>query len=80
MGFEMEVIWSKVFTDENFVYRDNEKDLALADGLMGWANCMAGNKPPKEFGTGMVKIGKLLGISCQPETLMAYSQEQTNEN
>jgi hypothetical protein len=39
------------------------KDSLLADGLCGWACCMAGCKPPINFGKAMSLIGQKLGTS-----------------
>ena len=55
--------WPEVFTDENFRYGRDDEDLACAQGLMGWANCMCGNKPPEEFGKGMIKIYNVLRVT-----------------
>lgn len=66
-GFMPEPTFPEVFTNPNFEYSDikhfdakQTKRLACADGLMGWSLCMFGNKPPKTFGEGMVKIGEIL--------------------
>jgi len=60
----------EVFTNLKFEYKQDEKALAHCDGLMGWALCMGGNKPPENFGLGMIKIGKILGITPIHENLM----------
>jgi len=39
------------------------KDSLLADGLCGWACCMAGCEPPRKFGAGMALIGQELGTA-----------------
>lgn len=35
----------------------------VADGLVGWANCMAGSTPPENFGVGMALIEHQLGTA-----------------
>lgn len=55
------------------------KLLACADGLSGWAYCMAGNDPPEKFGEGMAAIGHLLGVTPLPENLSRYADEHLNE-
>ena len=77
------VEFSEVFTNEEFEYgrpNENVKNLALAEGLNGWAMCMSGNKPPKNFGIGMVKIGRVLDIELDrkgptAENLMALAKK-----
>ena len=44
----------------------------LADGLCGWANCMAGGIAPNNFGCGMAAIGAKLGIIATPDNLDKY--------
>lgn len=66
-------IWPKVFTDNKYVYHTGDETIACSDGLIGWAGCETGNKPPEGFGKGMVKIGKLLGISPTGENLIKYA-------
>lgn len=69
----MIVEFPRVFTEENFQYPENYNlSLICADGLIGWANCMSGQKPPEYFGIGMVKISNLLGIEATPEELEKY--------
>ena len=67
----------EVFTNKCFEYKPCDIDLAHCDGLMGWALCMSGNHPPENFGNGMIKIGKLLGITPQHENLMQYSNKKS---
>ena len=70
------ITYPEVFTNKKFQYGKTEKDkhLACADGLMGWGNCHI-QTPPEDFGTGMVKISQLLGISASPEALMEYADQ-----
>ena len=49
--------------------------LPCADGLMAWANCMAGNKPVELFGETIVQIGERLGITPTAENLSKYADE-----
>ena len=72
-------LWPEVFTDVNFDY-DKEypeekirKATAIADGLTGWGNCMAGGDIPENFGKSMVKIGKILNIVTTPDNLMSIT-------
>ena len=63
--------WPRVIVDSGYEYvGENIKERALADGLMAWGICMAGNKPPDNFGLAMVKIGKIVGVLATPENLM----------
>jgi hypothetical protein len=50
--------WPDVFISGIEVYEHSTagKLKAIADGLLGWANCMAGQEPPENFGKGMVCI------------------------
>lgn len=66
----MMVIWPQVFVEpEKATYPtiskqqcDKSHKQAVADGLCGWALCMSGNQPPKNFGKGMAKIAETLRI------------------
>ncbi len=54
--------WPEVFLDKNYSYPksmvgDDLLRRVISDGLIGWALCMLGNKPPESFGYGMVTIG-----------------------
>lgn len=76
-----EYIWPEVFLNSEFSYDPtdlNHKHKAWVDGLVGWANCMAGSKPPKEFGQGMCKIGLVLEGLVLYEELMQYSKKSLN--
>ena len=77
---KMEVQWPEVFTNSHFVYGsdDSDKLCAVADGLIGWGNCCAGNKPPEGFGKGMVEVSRRIGSSALPENLHALA-EKTND-
>lgn len=61
------VYWPKVTVYPDEPYRPEETDpvrrrmVAIADGLMAWANCMSGNKPPEGFGMGIVVLSKTAG-------------------
>lgn len=66
--------WPRVIVDPDYEYTgENIKERALADGLSAWGVCMAGNKPPENFGFAMVKIGKIVGVLATPENLMEVS-------
>jgi len=66
----------EIFENKDFSYIEHEKTLAHADGLLGWALCMSGNKPPEMFGMGMLKIGKILGINPTHEALMELKAQE----
>lgn len=61
------IYWPKVTVYPDEPYRPEETDsvrrrrLAIADGLMAWANCMSGNKPPEGFGMGIVVLSEIAG-------------------
>lgn len=69
----MVTVWPEVFMTGKLTSQDERS--AIADGLVGWANCQMGSKPPEKFGEGMVAIGQLLGISATGEKLMEYSEK-----
>lgn len=68
-------MWPEIFTEPNYRYPENtiQPHMAIADGLSGWGNCMAGADVPENFGHGMVKIGKITGFLL-PEELMKASE------
>lgn len=75
---EFEHGWPEVFTNPDFVYVGLDvKAKAIADGLTGWGNCMAGVEPPKSgnFGKAMVKITKIIGIAATPDNLDSLADE-----
>jgi len=49
-------------------------DELVADGLCGWALCMTGQKPPQNFGAGMVIIAKKVG-TVTPDGLSKLADE-----
>ena len=65
------MIFPEILTNEDFEYPEGTKqpETALADGLSGWGCCMAGGTPSESFGKGMVKIGKIVGVSATPDSL-----------
>ena len=87
--------WPAVFTDETFEYDAPDpqinRDSAVVDGLSGWAICMSGggvDSPeererrcgiPNNFGKGMVKIHKVLGVSPTPDRLEKMADERRNQ-
>lgn len=75
MGTMGTVAWPEVVTNKDFEYASNEKNLALGEGLVSWATCMSGHKPPENFGFAMIKIGKLLGCVGTHEGLMEYAKQ-----
>ena len=78
------VVWDEIFTNKDYQFdnslsKDEQKQLACAYGLMGWALCMSGHTPPDNFGHGMVKIAKILDINPDPDNLMDYSKRWKND-
>lgn len=59
------ITWDEVFNTGKIDYPNTHEGTgaAIATGLCGWANCMMGNKPPENFGNGMVALGQFLAIS-----------------
>lgn len=64
----MSIQWPKIF-DDNSIHESCSDLEVLADGLTGWAICMSGNKPHKNFGTVMMIIGNRLGCMATPDNL-----------
>jgi len=76
------IMWPEVFTNPNFEYPEGHdgKGEAIANGLMGWANCIiTKDEIPKGFGEGMVKIFYRLGLSPTKENLMTAADQWHNE-
>jgi hypothetical protein len=77
MKTEKYSIWPKVFI--NGVEKYTDKKQAIADAYCGWALCMSGESPVKNFGEGMVFIGEYLGngkcIIMSPEGLDKFCKE-----
>lgn len=64
----MQMIWPEIFDDPDMdffpgVSADKRKGAALGIQLVGWANCMAGAKPPKGFGKAMAALSIFTGVS-----------------
>ena len=65
--------WNDVFTtgkidsllDQAEPCSNEAKALACATALEAWANCMMGNKPPENFGLGMIALAKWSGLSSK---------------
>lgn len=70
---KIEMIYPEVFITGK-LESDNKK-MAYADALIGWANCHMGSKPPSKFGEGMMNIGVLLGHPVSPDTMMDYADK-----
>lgn len=60
------------------ISEEDYKAWICAKALRDWGCCMAGSTPPAKFGEGMVQVGKLLGVSASPESLMEYSKQLLN--
>lgn len=65
------MVWEKCFKTGLIDFEDSEEGRrnAIATGLVGWGNCMLGNKPPENFGVALVAIGKFVGCSPTMESL-----------
>lgn len=70
--------WPTVFETKDITGRSN--GALCADGLMAWANCMAGAEPIESFGEVLVLIGEKLNIMPTAENLSAYSKQWLAEN
>jgi len=70
-----QVIWPEVITNTEYEYvGENIRERAIADGLSAWG-CSRMEKPPDNFGEGMLKIGIILDCVATPEKLMELSDE-----
>ena len=77
----MTMIWPEVFTNKDFSYKGTNDEVyasALADGLVGWANCSFEKPPAPTFGVGMVKIRGIIGAN-HPEEISKLSDEFLKE-
>ncbi len=70
-------IWHKVFTKGTYEFKN--KSETVSTGLCGWANCMAGNQPPENFGHGMICIMDYIGESADVANLHKLAVELLNE-
>ena len=71
------VDWPEVFRNPGWQYfgdADERYRQALADGLIGLANCERGHKPPENFGKAMVKIGDIVGHPATGGSLLAKAK------
>jgi len=69
--------WPQIFTEPDRVdYPSGPSALsrAVADGLAGWA-CCAREKPPPNYGKGMVKIAERIGCDPNRENLHRLADE-----
>ncbi len=69
-------IWPDIFADPDMPYcleegEHERRGAALADALTGWANVMAGSRPPATFGTAMAKLNEITGCATPDETMRA---------
>lgn len=58
--------------------KDWSRESLIADGLCAWGCCMAGAKPPANFGHGMVLLSEKVGTAI-PDELMALAKEITDK-
>lgn len=70
----MQVIFSEI-SRTGELSKNPVKESVLASCLGDWANCMAGNTPPENFGIGMLKASQFLGVSCTPESFMELANQ-----
>lgn len=71
-----EVVW----TTPQEAKSENNKGTLIAMALMMWANCMAKNTPPADFGDTMVIIGEKLGVSPVPDEIKRLADEWKAEH
>ena len=76
----MGISWDSVFLDgvvsermmaQSAAGSNESKAVACAAALLGWANCMAGHRPPAKFGEGMMALADWAGLrvtDIQPDT------------
>ncbi len=72
-------IWPAIFVNPDMLYCLGEgererRGAALADTLTGWANVMAGSRPPATFGAGMVRLNEITGCLTPDETMRAATE------
>jgi len=70
--------WPEIFITGKADYQNMRQDTAraIADGLMGWANCSISTGLPENFGIGMTAIGEFLDHSVMPEELEKLAKER----
>jgi hypothetical protein len=69
---EEEMMFSSISTSGK-ISREATKNEICANALNDWACCIAGSKPPENFGFGMAEVGSILGIPATPDELMKYA-------
>jgi len=82
MEMNITIMWPDVFTAPSFEYPEghDSKGAAIADGLVGWANCIISkDKIPDQFGKGMIKVGARVGISPTAENLSSAADKWIKE-
>lgn len=62
MKLKLELEFPEIFITGKLPENWCDKSL-IADGLVGWANCMVGSTIPENFGVGMALIGQKLGTA-----------------
>ena len=72
-------IWPDIFANPDMPYRledgkHERRGAALADALTGWANAMAGSRPPETFGAAMVRLHEITGCLTPEETMQAAKE------
>ena len=72
--------WPEVFTNPSFSLSGKCQAEVVAMGLIGWAYCKMGNKPPGTFGDGMVKIGEVIGCTAIEDNLHRLADEFLKDN
>lgn len=69
------LIWPEVITNPDYEYTGEYiRERAIADGLAAWG-CCSMELRPKNFGKGMLKIGKILDCVATSEKLMELSKD-----
>lgn len=71
--FNPTIIFPEIFITGELPRKWTRESL-ISDGLCGWANCMCGTEPPKNFGKGMSLISGKVG-SATPDGLDRLANE-----
>ena len=72
------LIWPEILVDPTIDYHtdldpDTRYKIALADQLMGWANCSF-ELPPEKFGFGMIELSKITKVATPEEVREAFDK------
>ncbi len=65
-------IFPRVFITGEIEKNSDEHSLCT-DALLGWACCLSGGEPPKNFGCGMAAISKRLGVPATTDSITKFA-------